>query len=75
MYFANPYEWWDNRKNKLYPGAPDFKHKSTGEALWLDPKDPPWVKKQLQRIDSMMEERGSRDLGSLSRVSTWVYDE
>lgn len=75
VYFANPYEWWDNRKKKFSPGAPDFKHKSTGEALWLDPKDPPWVKKQLQRIDSMMEERGSRDLGSLSRVSTWVYDE
>ncbi|KAJ4701820.1 protein OSB1, mitochondrial [Melia azedarach] len=76
LYFTNPYEWWDNRKSKLNPRAPDFKHKDTGEALWLDPNDPPWIKKQLQLIDSKMAEQGLEDhWGSRSCVSTWVYDD
>ncbi|KAM0951498.1 putative primosome PriB/single-strand DNA-binding, nucleic acid-binding protein [Dioscorea sansibarensis] len=54
IFFANPHEWWDNRRRKLYPHAPDFKHKDTKECLWLDPNDPPWVRKQLELYDSKM---------------------
>ncbi|XP_042026823.1 protein OSB2, chloroplastic-like [Salvia splendens] len=55
-YFANPMEWWDNRKNKRSPNYPDFKHKDTGEALWVEGRyNPPWVKSQLSVLDSKME--------------------
>lgn len=55
-YFANPMEWWDNRKNKRSPNYPDFKHKDTGEALWVEGRsNPPWVKSQLSVLDSRME--------------------
>lgn len=47
VFFANPSEWYDLRKTKKAPMHPDFKHKSTGAALWLHASDPPWVKQQL----------------------------
>lgn len=74
VFFANPHEWWDNRKNKLYPKAPDFKHKDTGECLWITPDNPPWVSKQLQLLDSLMAERGQSNLShGHSRLSLWEY--
>jgi len=37
------------------PKAPDFKHKDTGEALWIDGRStPPWVKSQLEILDMRM---------------------
>nr|DAD19730.1 TPA_asm: hypothetical protein HUJ06_021193 [Nelumbo nucifera] len=55
-FFANPVDWWDNRRNKRNPRYPDFKHKHTGEALWIEAKyNPPWVKSQLAILDSRME--------------------
>ncbi|EYU17894.1 hypothetical protein ABFS82_14G202600 [Erythranthe guttata] len=55
-FFANPTEWWDNRKNKRSPNYPDFKHKDTGEALWVEGRNnPSWVKSQLGVLDSKME--------------------
>ncbi|CAH9074569.1 unnamed protein product [Cuscuta epithymum] len=55
-FFANPMEWWDNRRNKRSPNYPDFKHKSTGESLWVEGRNnPPWVKSQLAILDSRME--------------------
>lgn len=54
VFFANPQEWWDNRQGKRNPRAPDFKHKDTNECLWINPDDPPWVRKQLQLYDSSM---------------------
>ncbi|XP_077247361.1 protein OSB1, mitochondrial-like [Tasmannia lanceolata] len=55
-FFANPVDWWDNRKNKRNPKYPDFKHKDTGEALWIEAKyNPTWVKSQLAILDSRME--------------------
>ena len=75
VYFASPHEWWDNRKCKVNPKQPDFKHKDTGEALWLSPKDPPWVKKQLRLLDTKMAEEGiCEKIGAQSRVSKWEYD-
>ncbi|KAM7521658.1 hypothetical protein LguiA_011560 [Lonicera macranthoides] len=55
-FFANPLDWWDNRKNKRNPNYPDFKHKDTGEALWVEGRyNPPWVKSQLSVLDIKME--------------------
>ncbi|XP_020238246.1 protein OSB1, mitochondrial isoform X2 [Cajanus cajan] len=73
VFFANPNEWWDQRKRKLNPKQPDFKHKDTGEVLWLSNYDPPWVQRQLQLLDSKHAIGGS--IGHRSRVSNWVYDE
>jgi hypothetical protein len=42
----NPDKWWDNRIDKRNAKAPDFKHKETGEALWLN-ESPTWVLPQL----------------------------
>eukprot|EP01018_Ginkgo_biloba_P003944 Gb_13980 [translate_table: standard] len=54
-FFANPLEWWDNRTNKRNPKGPDFKHKDTGEALWIEGRsNPAWVKSQLAVLDSRM---------------------
>ncbi|OMO74875.1 Primosome PriB/single-strand DNA-binding protein [Corchorus olitorius] len=76
VYFTNPFEWWDNRKKKKNPRQPDFKHKDTGEALWLNPNDPPWIKKQLERLDSRLSECSiGGQVSSRRRVSEWVYDE
>ncbi|KAL3617817.1 Protein osb1, mitochondrial-like [Castilleja foliolosa] len=58
IFFASPFEWWDDRNRKLNPKAPDFKHKDTGEVLWLNDNDPPWVHKQLQLLDSRLYRRG-----------------
>ncbi|CAH8362794.1 unnamed protein product [Eruca vesicaria subsp. sativa] len=50
-FFANPDEWWDKRRNKKNPKLPDFKHKDTGEALWLNSETPVWVTRQLELLD------------------------
>ncbi|XP_057963548.1 protein OSB1, mitochondrial-like isoform X2 [Malania oleifera] len=61
-FFANPVDWWDNRKSKRNPKYPDFKHKDTGEALWIEGKyNPPWVKSQLAILDSRMEPLHDQD--------------
>ncbi|GAU50486.1 hypothetical protein TSUD_26300 [Trifolium subterraneum] len=55
---------WNNEDNarlsvvvltERNPKAPDFKHKDTGEALWIDSRSsPPWVKSQLDILDMRM---------------------
>lgn len=45
----NPDKWWDNRSSKTKEKAPDFKHKDTGEALWLS-SSPAWVLSKLPPI-------------------------
>ncbi|KAK8646566.1 hypothetical protein V6N13_120349 [Hibiscus sabdariffa] len=74
VFFTDPFEWWDNRKSKKNRRQPDFKHKDTGEALWLSPKDPPWIKKQLELLDSNLA-LGVCNRVSRRRISEWVYDE
>ena len=45
QYFSDPSQWWDNWKNKRNPKGPDFKHKVTREALWIDGwYTPRWVR-------------------------------
>lgn len=67
-FFANPVDWWDNRKNKRNPKSPDFKHKHTSEALWVEGKyNPPWVKSQLAILDTRMgslQSNGTRPAAS-----------
>lgn len=46
----NPKDWWDNRLDKKNPKAPDFKHKTSGEVLWLSKSTPEWVLSALQPV-------------------------
>ncbi|KAH6780793.1 hypothetical protein C2S52_012030 [Perilla frutescens var. hirtella] len=76
IFFASPSEWWDNRNSKLKPGLPDFKHKDTGESLWLKDNDPLWIKQQLQLQDSRLCKRSYVDQSNAwSQLSPLVYDE
>ncbi|KAL6851532.1 hypothetical protein ACP4OV_020465 [Aristida adscensionis] len=60
LFFANPHEWWDNRQSKPYINYPDFKHKDTREKIWLQPNDPPWVRKQLELHDLEIADNGHK---------------
>ncbi|CAK9312607.1 unnamed protein product [Citrullus colocynthis] len=74
VFFSSPHEWWDNRNQKSNPKHPDFRHKSTGEALWLHATDPPWIRKQLELLDNKMEEKDQDGhCGSDSSMSKWLY--
>ncbi|KAE8659081.1 Nbs-lrr resistance protein isoform 1 [Hibiscus syriacus] len=75
VFFTSPFEWWDNRKSKKKPSQPDFKHKDTGEALWLNPDDPPWIRKQLELLDSRLAQGVGDQVSRHNRISEWVYDE
>ncbi|KAL2895111.1 Protein OSB1 mitochondrial [Bienertia sinuspersici] len=75
VFFASPNEWYDRRKTKKNPKGPDFKHKSTGEALWLNASDPPWVKKQLELLDSRLSGGPNNDVISNSSPSRWMSEE
>ncbi|KAL3828006.1 hypothetical protein ACJIZ3_016808 [Penstemon smallii] len=69
-FFANPTEWWDNRRNKRSPNYPDFKHKDTGEALWVEGRyNPPWVKSQLNILDAKMESYHEQNSSHVSFMS------
>ena len=49
QYFADPSQWWDNQENKRNPRCPDFKHKVTRKALWIDGwYTPDWVSDRLR---------------------------
>eukprot|EP00252_Welwitschia_mirabilis_P009444 TRINITY_DN22023_c0_g1_i1.p1 TRINITY_DN22023_c0_g1~~TRINITY_DN22023_c0_g1_i1.p1 ORF type:complete len:337 (-),score=64.97 TRINITY_DN22023_c0_g1_i1:177-1187(-) len=53
-FFTDPNEWQDLRNYVRHPKAPDFRHKVTGEGLWLDSKlTPEWVSSQIKIWDSM----------------------
>ncbi|XP_052148662.1 protein OSB1, mitochondrial-like isoform X1 [Oryza glaberrima] len=71
VFFASPYEWWDNRQSKPYSYYPDFKHKDTGEKLWLRADDPPWVRRQLELQDQQLAENGHRDGSRTLKNHTW----
>ena len=58
VFFANRNEWRDQRKSKLNPEQLDFRHKVTGEALWLSKYNPPWFTRQLKLLDSKVAESG-----------------
>ncbi|KAK1389382.1 Primosome PriB/single-strand DNA-binding [Heracleum sosnowskyi] len=72
VFFTNPLEWYDNRKSKKSPNHPDFRHKDTGEVLWLKHSDPPWIQKQLELQDSRL---AGRQIGISSDLTPLVYDD
>ncbi|KAJ7545565.1 hypothetical protein O6H91_08G001200 [Diphasiastrum complanatum] len=48
---SDPSAWWDHRSGKENAGYPDFKHKKTGESLWIDRSSTPrWVKAKLSTM-------------------------
>lgn len=63
------YPWlfkYDFQRNSKYP---DFKHKDTGEALWIEGRNnPPWVKSQLAILDTRMETANDQDLKTQSNL-------
>lgn len=70
-FFANPTDWWDNRDNKRNPKYPDFKHKDTGEALWIEGKfNPTWVKSQLAVLDTRMSMHTNENSSTTSDLAS-----
>ncbi|KAJ0262692.1 Protein OSB3 [Hirschfeldia incana] len=51
----NPDKWYDNRSRKTNPKAPDFKHKDSGEALWMT-DSPTWVLPKLPPLQTNQEQ-------------------
>lgn len=51
----NPDKWYDNRSRKTNPKAPDFKHKDSGEALWMT-DSPTWVLPKLPPLKTNQEQ-------------------
>ncbi|KFK29078.1 hypothetical protein AALP_AA7G086000 [Arabis alpina] len=73
VFFANPYDWWDNRRDKMNSRKPDFKHKYTGEALWLDSDKPDWVTRQLELLDQRTAEKNCyAEKTRRGRLSDWI---
>lgn len=70
-FFNRPVEWWDNRTAKWSPRSPDFKHKYTGQGLWIDSSlNPSWVKSQLAGLDftmKVLEESGRGESSARSQ--------
>ncbi|XP_010494530.1 PREDICTED: protein OSB3, chloroplastic/mitochondrial [Camelina sativa] len=50
----NPSKWWDNRLDKRTPKYPDFKHKETGEGLWIN-NSPTWALSKLPPLKKNQE--------------------
>lgn len=46
-FVENPQKWWDNRAKKKSSKSPDFRHKETGECLWLNKYTPEWALSKL----------------------------
>ncbi|KAJ7537183.1 hypothetical protein O6H91_12G101800 [Diphasiastrum complanatum] len=75
-FFSDPSQWWDNRYIKKSPRYPDFKHKSTHEALWIeDWLDLPWVKEKVATMAwgqiqsfSGLRSRMPDSLGNVSKL-------
>ncbi|CAK9275513.1 unnamed protein product [Sphagnum jensenii] len=50
-FFSDPSQWWDHRLEKVNARYPDFKHKKTKQALWLNGRwNPVWVEAELEAM-------------------------
>ncbi|KAJ7551206.1 hypothetical protein O6H91_06G004500 [Diphasiastrum complanatum] len=48
QFFSEPSKWWDHRFDKRTAKYPDFKHKETDVALWINGRSTPdWVKAKV----------------------------
>ncbi|WOL11993.1 protein OSB3, chloroplastic/mitochondrial [Canna indica] len=63
----NPNQWWDNRSNKLKKTSPDFKHKDTGDALWLSSTTPRWI---LDKLPPVTTGKGADRIKAFSSSDT-----
>ncbi|KFK31610.1 hypothetical protein AALP_AA6G135400 [Arabis alpina] len=50
----NPDKWWDNRSIKRSAKSPDFRHKDTGEGLWMS-DSPVWALSKLPPLKKNQE--------------------
>eukprot|EP00192_Tetraselmis_astigmatica_P013783 CAMPEP_0117676648 /NCGR_PEP_ID=MMETSP0804-20121206/16299_1 /TAXON_ID=1074897 /ORGANISM="Tetraselmis astigmatica, Strain CCMP880" /LENGTH=321 /DNA_ID=CAMNT_0005485829 /DNA_START=218 /DNA_END=1184 /DNA_ORIENTATION=+ len=71
LFFEDPSAYYDNRKAKASgeknPKYPDFKHKITGDVLWVDSYNTPaWVKASLEEHDNNLQARGKTQKISLT---------
>ncbi|PIN05079.1 hypothetical protein CDL12_22375 [Handroanthus impetiginosus] len=57
-----PSRWWDNRVGKRYPKSPDFKHKETGEGLWVSDV-PDWASSRLPPLKD-----GNRNMETVQSI-------
>ncbi|KAH7292062.1 hypothetical protein KP509_29G050000 [Ceratopteris richardii] len=65
-FFADPSQWWDRRKRKTNPNAPDFQHKRSRRSLWVNGRDNPgWVKLML---DQQWEEKKKDQSGRIGAI-------
>ncbi|KAL6853897.1 hypothetical protein ACP4OV_019926 [Aristida adscensionis] len=56
----NPGNWWDNRSDKPTPKYPDFKHKESGQPLWIRTKSPQWAIDALPSLKFNGASKGPR---------------
>ncbi|XP_062208077.1 protein OSB3, chloroplastic/mitochondrial-like isoform X2 [Phragmites australis] len=56
----NSENWWDNRSDKLTSKHPDFKHKESGQALWINTKSPQWAIAALPSLKFKGASTGTR---------------
>ncbi|KAL5228467.1 hypothetical protein ABZP36_016732 [Zizania latifolia] len=56
----NPGNWWDNRSDKPSTNYPDFKHKETGKALWIQSQTPKWAMDALPPVKSKPAFKGDK---------------
>ncbi|KAA8535703.1 hypothetical protein F0562_030706 [Nyssa sinensis] len=70
----NPKQWWDHRENKLNrlvnPKHPDFKHKDSGDALWLD-RAPKWVLSELEGLEFDVQLRKTKQVMDKKEDDSW----
>ncbi|KAH7674762.1 Single-stranded DNA-binding protein [Dioscorea alata] len=67
----NPKNWWDNRSDKLKLSQPDFKHKVTGQVLWLDSSTTPsWVLADLPPPSSKSNDARMQDANDAGKQDT-----
>jgi pentatricopeptide repeat protein len=63
-FFSDPSQCLDSRSEKVNVRYPDFKHKKTGDALWVvDNQNPPWVAAKLAAMapGAVQLDRSSRN--------------
>ncbi|XP_059649798.1 protein OSB2, chloroplastic-like [Cornus florida] len=72
----NPERWWDHRQNKLNglvkPNYPDFKHKDSGLALWID-RAPKWFLTKLEGLEFDVQPPGMKQVKGSRGVEMRVW--
>ncbi|KAJ7298365.1 hypothetical protein O6H91_Y001800 [Diphasiastrum complanatum] len=59
-FFSDPSQWWDHRFDKRSARYPDFKHKKTEDALWIDGRSvPKWAKAEFAAMKLGSVERSA----------------